>query len=135
MEQIDNIKDKVSEYVNKKTIIMCIICFAIGFGAYWLLFGRTDVYDNGNTISTANEQLDRIRENQSDANRELESIRDGINASIDRIEEAEGTVSRIEESANDIRETSRDSIDFIRESEQRIRESKQILEEIGRTKK
>lgn len=135
MEQIDNIKDKVSEYVNKKTIIMCIICFVIGFGAYWLLFGRTNVHDNGNTISTANEQLDRIRENQSDANRELESVRDGINASIDRIEEAEGTVSRIEESANDIRETSRDSIDFVRESEQRIRESKQILEEIGRTKK
>ena len=128
MEQIDNIKDKVSEYVNKKNIIIYIICFVIGFGAYWLLFGRKDIHDNGNTISTVNEQLDRVRENQSDANRELESVRDGINASIDRIEEAEGTVSRIEESANDIRETNR-------ESEQRIRESKQILEEIGRTKK
>ena len=135
MEQIDNIKDKVSEYVNKKNIIIYIICFVIGFGAYWLLFGRKDIHDNGNTISTTNEQLDRVRENQQDTARELESIRDGINASIDRITEAEGTVSRIEESANDIRETSRDSIDFIRESEQRIRESKQILEEIGRTKK
>ena len=96
MEQIDNIKDKVSEYVNKKTIIMCIICFVIGFGAYWLLFGRTNVHDNGNTISTANEQLDRIRENQSDANRELESVRDGINASIDRIEELNSDTDNID---------------------------------------
>ena len=135
MEQIDNIKDKVSEYVNKKNIIIYIICFVIGFGAYWLLFGRTDIHDNGNTISTANEQLDRVREYQSDANRELESVRDGINASIDRIEEAEGTVDRIEESANSIKESSTNSIDFIRESEQRIRESKQILEEIRATKK
>ena len=135
MEQIDNIKDKVSEYVNKKTIIMCIICFVIGFGTYWLLFGRTDIYDNGNTISTANEQFDRIRENQSDANRELESVRDGINASIDRITEAEGTVSRIEESANDIRETNRESNDLARESEQRIAESIKILEEIRGTEK
>lgn len=135
MEQIDNIKDKVSEYVNKKNIIIYIVLLCVGLFLGWYVFGRTDIHDNGNTISTANEQLDRIRENQSDANRELESVRDGINASIDRIEEAEGTVSRIEESANDIRETSRDSIDFIRESEQRIRESKQILEEVRATKK
>lgn len=135
MEQIDNIKDKVSEYVNKKNIIICIICFVIGFGTYWLLFGRKDIHDNGNTISTANEQLDRVREYQSDANRELESVRDGINASIDRITEAEGTVSRIEESANDIRETNRESNDLARESEQRIRESIKILEEIRGTEK
>ena len=135
MEQIDNIKDKVSEYVNKKNIIIYIVLLCVGLFFGWLLFGRTDIHDNGNTISTANEQLDRIRENQSDANRELESVRDGINASIDRIEEAEGTVSRIEESANSIKESSTNSIDFIRESEQRIRESKKILEEIRATKK
>ena len=132
---INTLKEKVSTYVNKKTIIIFIIGIAIGLLSYWLLFGRTNISDNGSTISTANEQLDRIRENQSDANRELESVRDGINASIDRIEEAEGTVGRIEESANSIKESSTNSIDFIRESEQRIRESKQILEEIGRTKK
>lgn len=135
MEQIDNIKDKVSEYVNKKNIIIYIVLLCVGFFIGWYVFGRTDIHDNGNTISTANEQLDRIRENQSDANRELESVRDGINASIDRIEEAEETVGRIEESANSIKESSTNSIDFIRESEQRIRESKQILEEIRATKK
>lgn len=130
---IESLKSWVNQ--NAKIIIISIICILIGFFLGWYVFGRTDIHDDGNTISTSNEQLDRIRENQSDANRELESIRDGINASIDRIEEAEGTVSRIEESANDIRETSRDSIDFVRESEQRIRESKQILEEIRATKK
>lgn len=135
MEQIDNIKDKVSEYVNKKNIIIYIVLLCVGLFIGWYVFGRTDIHDNGNTISTANEQLDRIRENQSDANRELESVRDGISASIDRIEEAEGTVGRIEESANSIKESSTNSIDFIRESEQRIRESKQILEEIRATKK
>ena len=135
MEQIDNIKDKVSEYVNKKTIIIYIICFVIGFGTYWLLFGRKDIHDNGNTISTANEQLDRVRENQQDTARELESIRNRLNESIDRITEAEGTVSRIEESANDIRETNRASNDLARESEQRITESIKILEEIRATKK
>lgn len=130
---IESLKSWVKQ--NAKTIIIGIICILIGIFFGWYVFGRKDIHDNGNTISTVNEQLDRVRENQSDANRELESVRDGINASIDRIEEAEGTVDRIEESANSIRETNRDSIDLARESEQRITESIKILEEIRGTEK
>ena len=133
--KLDNIKEQVNTYVNKKTIIMFIIGIIVGLLPYWFLFGRTNVHDNTGTVSTANEQLDRVRENQQDTARELESIRDGINASIDRITEAEGTISRIEESVNDIRETNRESNDLARESEQRITESIKILEEVGRTKK
>ena len=132
---INTLKEQVNTYVNKKTIIIFIIGIAIGLLSYWLLFGRTNIHDNTDTISTANEQLDRIRENQQDTARELESIRNRLNESIDRITEAEGTVSRIEESANDIRETNRESNDLARESEQRIRESIKILEEIRGTEK
>ena len=135
MEYIEQLKEQVSTYVNKKNIIIYIVLLCIGLFLGWYVFGRTDIHDNGSTISTANEQLDRVRENQQDTARELESIRNRLNESIDRITEAEGTVSRIEESANDIRETNRESNDLARESEQRIRESIKILEEIRGTEK
>lgn len=135
MEQINNIKDKVSEYVNKKTIIVCIICFVIGFGAYWLLFGRTDVHDNGNTINTANEQLDRTREYQSDAIRSITEVRDGIERDIEAVDRAEERTDDITQSAIRIQEQNGFVLDAIRESTERIKQSKQVLEEVRATKK
>ena len=135
MEQIDNIKDKVSEYVNKKTIIMCFICIVIGFLSYWLLFGRTNVHDNRNTINTANEQLNRTREYQSDVIRSITEVRDGIERDIETVNRAEERTDNITESAIRIQEQNGDIYDAIRESTERIKQSKQVLEEVRATKK
>ena len=135
MEQIDNIKDKVSKYVNKKTIIMCFICIVIGFLSYWLLFGRTNVHDNRNTINTANEQLNRTREYQSDVIRSITEVRDGIERDIETVNRAEERTDNITESAIRIQEQNGDIYDAIRESTERIKQSKQVLEEVRATKK
>ena len=135
MEQIDNIKDKVSEYVNKKTIIIYIVLLCVGLFLGWYVFGRTDIHDNGNTINTANEQLDRTREYQSDAIRSITEVRDGIERDIEAVDRAEERTDDITQSAIRIQEQNGFVLDAIRESTERIKQSKQVLEEVRATKK
>lgn len=130
---IESIKSWVKQ--NAKTIIIIIICILIGIFFGWLLFGRTNISDNGNTINTANEQLDRTREYQSDAIRSITEVRDGIERDIEAVDRAEERTDDITQSAIRIQEQNGFVLDAIRESTERIKQSKQVLEEVRATKK
>lgn len=132
----DKIKGKVNrvkKYVNKKTIIMCLICVLIGVFIGWKLF-RTDIHDNGNTANTAREQLERTREYQSDAIERIERVRDGLTESIEAVNRAEERTDRITESAKDLQDRNTRINNAIRESQSRVTESINILEAIRSTK-
>ena len=126
--------DKVKKYVNKKTIIVCLICVLIGVFIGWKLFGA-DIHDNGNTANTAREQLERTREYQSDAIERIERVRDGLTESIETVNRAEETNNRIENSARKLQDRNREYIDSIRESQSRVEESLNIIEAIRATKR
>ena len=133
----DNVKRKVNrvkKYVNKKTIIVCIICVLIGVFIGWKLFGA-DIYDNGNTANTAREQLERTGEYQSDAIERIRGVRDGLTESIEAVNRAEERTDRITESAKDLQDRNREYIDSIRESQSRVEESLNIIEAIRATKR
>lgn len=129
---IEQIKSWVKQ--NAKTIIISIICILIGILFGWLLFGRTDIHDNGNTINTANEQLNRTGEYQSDAIRSITEVRDGIERDIEAVDRAEERTDDITQSAIRIQEQNGFVLDAIRESTERIKQSKQVLEEVRATK-
>lgn len=126
--------NKVKNYVNKKTIIVCIICVLIGVFIGWKLF-RTDIYDNGNTANTTREQLERTGEYQSDAIERIGGVRDGLTESIEAVNRAEERIDRITESAKDLQDRNREYIDSIRESQSRVEESLNIIEAIRATKR
>ena len=126
--------NKVKKYVNKKTIIVCLICVLIGVFIGWKLFGA-DIHDNGNTANTAREQLERTREYQSDAIERIERVRDGLTESIETVNRAEERTDRITESAKDLQDRNREYIDSIRESQSRVEESLNIIEAIRATKR
>lgn len=130
MEKIQEIKRQVVEYVNEKPYIIYIICIIIGILFGWLLFGRTNIHNNGDTITGVGEQLDSIREYQSDAIRDIEYVRDGIEQDIERINRTEERTDNITESAIRIQEQNGNIYDAIRESTERIRQSRQIIKDI-----
>lgn len=133
----DKIKGKVNKvknYVNKKTIIVCIICVLVGVFIGWKLF-RTDIYDNGNTANTAREQLERTGEYQSDAIERIGGVRDGLTESIEAVNRAEERTDRITESAKDLQDRNTRINNAIRESQSRVTESLNIIEAIRATKR
>lgn len=130
---IEQIKSWVKQ--NAKIIIISIICILIGLFFGWYVFGRTNIHDNGNTINTANEQLNRIGEYQSDAIRSITEVRDGIERDIEAVDRAEERTDDITQSAIRIQEQNGFVLDAIRESAERIKQSKQVLEEVRATKK
>lgn len=125
--------NKVKKYVNKKTIIMCLICVLIGVFIGWKLFGA-DIHDNGNTANTAREQLERTREYQSDAIERIERVRDGLTESIETVNRAEERTDRITESVKNLQDRNARINNAIRESQSRVTESINILEAIRSTK-
>lgn len=130
---IEQIKSWVKQ--NAKIIIISIICILIGLFFGWYVFGRTNIHDNGNTINTANEQLNRTGEYQSDAIRSITEVRDGIERDIEAVDRAEERTDDITQSAIRIQEQNGFVLDAIRESAERIKQSKQVLEEVRATKK
>ena len=133
----DKIKGKVNKvknYVNKKTIIMCIICVLVGVFIGWKLF-RTDIHDNGNTTNTTREQLERTGEYQSDAIERIGGVRDGLTESIEAVNRAEERTDRITESAKDLQDRNTRINNAIRESQSRVEESLNIIEAIRATKR
>lgn len=125
--------NKVKKYVNKKTIIVCLICVLIGVFIGWKLFGA-DIHDNGNTANTAREQLERTREYQSDAIERIERVRDGLTESIETVNRAEERTDRITESVKNLQDRNTRINNAIRESQSRVTESINILEAIRSTK-
>lgn len=125
--------NKVKKYVNKKTIVVCLICVLIGVFIGWKLFG-TDIHDNGDTANTAREQLERTREYQSDAIERIERVRDGLTESIETVNRAEERTDRITESVKNLQDRNTRINNAIRESQSRVTESINILEAIRNTK-
>ena len=133
----DKIKGKVNKvknYVNKKTIIVCLICVLIGVFIGWKLFGA-DIHDNGNTANTVREQLERTGEYQSDAIERIRGVRDGLTESIEAVNRAEERTDRITESAKDLQDRNTRINNAIRESQSRVTESLNIIEAIRATKR
>lgn len=129
------INKKIKEMIeneNTKKYIICIILFFIGFFASWIL--RTNIYNDTDTNGSTVEQLDRIRENQSDIIRDLESVRHGIRSDIETVNRTEERVIYIETKVNDIRENNARISELIGESQRRIEENKRILYNIREQK-
>lgn len=114
----------------KKAIITVIVCVCVGIACWWLLFGRESVYDNGDTINTAREQSERIGKYQQSASDSINTVRDGLDDSINAVGRIEERTGRIEESIDSVERRNTESLGLIGESTDRIRESKSIIDSI-----
>lgn len=110
-------------------IIIGIVCVIGGIILGGLLFGK-DISDNRNRIDTAYEQLERVGEHQQSVDESLDTIRDGLDRSIDTTIGIEERNERIKESVDSATSNNESSIGLVRESTERIEQSKSILERV-----
>lgn len=110
-------------------IVIGIVCVIGGIILGGLLFGK-DIHDNRNRINTAYEQLERVGEHQQSVDESLDTIRDGLDRSIDTTIGIEERNERIKESVDSATSNNESSIGLVRESTERIEQSKSILERV-----
>lgn len=110
-------------------IVIGIVCVIGGIILGGLLFGK-DIHDNRDRINTAHEQLERVGEYQQSVDESLDTIRDGLDRSIDTTIGIEERNERIKESVDSVTSNNESSVGLVRESTERIEQSKSILERV-----
>ena len=107
----------------KTRFVIGIICLIIGFACGWFVC-RENVHVDRIRNESVNEQFEQLREYQSTTIDSLESIGNGLDDSINRVNE-------IEESVSAVAERNGTSKELINRSTEIIGELKSILGRIG----
>lgn len=121
--------DKTQEVLQKygKTMAICALVLLVIFGL-WYCF--RDVSDNGRTINTIRDDIQRARSGQSKASSATDTIERGLTDSAKSVEELRNEVGRATGAIDSAAERNQDIKGIVDRNGQRITEGRTILEQV-----
>ena len=111
--------------------IIGIVCACLFVGwLLWYLLCEPDVHDQRERANDVAESLDRVGEEQRNAESNLERIERGLDDSIGRTDEIAGRISDAENAITASQERRGECEKLISDSESRISESRAIIQAV-----
>ena len=108
--------------------IVCA-CLFVGWLA-WYLLCEPDIHDQRERASDVTESLDRVGEEQRNAESNIERIERGLDDSIGRADAIAGGLGKAESRIADSTARNAECSELVADSERRIEESKSILQAV-----
>lgn len=121
--------DKIQEVLHKygKTMAICALVLLVVFGL-WYCF--RDVSDNGRTINTIRDDIQRARDGESKATGSANTIERGLTDSARSVEELRNEVGRASGAVDSAAERNNKIKGIVDRNGQRITEGRTILEQV-----